>query len=238
MAQITCDKLNVSYGNQKALIDVSFQVQAGDYVCVVGSNGSGKSTLLKAMLGLLPIKAGSIIFDSSIKKGQVGYLPQHMNVQSDFPASVYEVVISGCLSLTKLRPFYTKKEKELVNQNLRKLEIEDLKHKSFKNLSGGQQQRVLLARALCSSEKILFMDEPINGLDPKVAKDFYELVNKLNKEEGLTVFMTSHDIREAMKYANKVIHLDHSLLFYGDINEYLVSEVSERLIGGHHHGRD
>jgi zinc transport system ATP-binding protein len=237
MAQLTCKNLSISYGNNLALKDVSFEINSGDYVCIVGSNGSGKSTLLKGILGLIPRKAGEIFFDKTVKAGQIGYLAQQTNIQRDFPASVYEVVISGCLTKRGIKPFYSRKEKDTALNNLKRLEIEQLMHKSYKNLSGGQQQRVLLARALCSTEKILFMDEPINGLDPKVAQDFYALVKGLNEEDGLTVVMTSHDIGEAMKYANKMLHLDTSVVFYGKIEDYLSSDISKRLFGGHSHGK-
>lgn len=235
MPQLQCHHVNMQYGNNLALQDISFQVQAGDYICIVGENGSGKSTLLKGILGLSPLKAGTITFGDGVGIREIGFLPQQTAVQQDFPASVYEVVLSGCLSKRGQRPFYSIREKQLALQNMRRLRIETMRRRSYRNLSGGQQQRVLLARALCATEKILFLDEPITGLDPGMTADFYGLLQELN-QEGLTIVMTSHDIHSAIHHAGKILHLATSVLFFGKVEDYVKSEISKRFLGGDHSG--
>ena len=194
-----------------------------DYKTIVftGENGVGKSTLLKTMLGLIkPIK-GKIVFATEVKKTEIGYLPQQTIVQRDFPASVWEVVISGCLARNGFKPFYSKKDKELAKENIKKMELNGFEKKCYRELSGGQQQRVLLARALCSSDKILVLDEPVTGLDPKVTTQLYETIHSLN-QEGITIIMISHDL-QALEHANKVLHLGPQA-FFGDKKDYLESE--------------
>ena len=211
---ISVEKLNVKYGNNIALKDITFSIKEGDYLCIVGCNGSGKSTLIKTILGLIKKTSGTISL--TIDKNKIGYLPQTTKTQSTFPASVYEVVLSGC----NKKLFYSNEDKKLVERNLKKLKIYNLKDRSYKNLSGGQRQRVLLARALCSTSKVIFMDEPTAGLDPKTIGEFYELINVLNKEDKLTVITTSHDIDEITKYANKVLELEQVVTFFGSTKEY------------------
>ena len=202
--------------------------EKGDYLTILGENGAGKSTLLKTMLGLIKPLSGRIVFDAEVKKTDIGYLPQQTVVQRDFPASVWEIVISGCLSKNGLRPFYSKEDKALAEANIKRLGLEQLKKRCYRELSGGQQQRVLLARALCASDKILVLDEPVTGLDPKVTVQLYELIDSLNKE-GITIIMISHDL-QALKHANKVLHLGHQT-FFGDKEEYLVSQEYKTFLG-------
>lgn len=211
--------------------DVSFCVKEGDYLSIVGENGSGKSTLMKGLLGLKSPSSGEISFNE-IKQTQIGYLPQQNPVKFDFPASVYEVILSGCLSSRGIRPFYGRKDKLKVTENMEKLGISSLSKASYRNLSGGQQQRVLLARALCATEKLLLLDEPVSGLDPLVTSELYQLIYKLNKDYGVTIIMISHDILSSVKYSNVILHMNTSSLFFGPVTEYKETAVYKRMIGG------
>lgn len=227
MPLLSFENLSIGYDNTSVLNDLSFEIEKGDYIAIIGENGAGKSTLLKTMLGLIaPIK-GRIVFDKEVKKTEIGYLPQQTLAQRDFPASVWEVVISGCLARNGLRPFYSKEDKKLAQNNIEKMGLKELKNRCYRELSGGQQQRVLLARALCSSNKLLVLDEPVTGLDPKVTNQLYEIVSSLNKE-GITIIMISHDL-SVLKYANKVLHVGHDT-FFGDKESYFKSENYKRLL--------
>ena len=227
MPLLSFENLSIGYDNTSVLNDLSFEIEKGDYIAIIGENGAGKSTLLKTMLGLIaPIK-GRIVFDKEVKKTEIGYLPQQTLAQRDFPASVWEVVISGCLARNGLRPFYSKEDKKLAQNNIEKMGLTELKNRCYRELSGGQQQRVLLARALCSSNKLLVLDEPVTGLDPKVTNQLYEIVSSLNKE-GITIIMISHDL-SVLKYANKVLHVGHDT-FFGDKESYFKSENYKRLL--------
>lgn len=232
MALIYCEDLTMSYENSIVLKDINFEINEGDYICIVGENGSGKSTLIKGLLGIKAPKSGRIRFGDGVKQNQIGYVPQQTSIQKDFPASVFEVVLSGCLNKRGFKPFFSKKEKKIALDSMRKLGIEDLMKKSYADLSGGQQQRVLLSRALCATEKLLLLDEPVTGLDPVVTAEFYELIKKLNKENKITIIMVSHDITSATENANKILHIDGKVLFYGSTEEYRNSDVSNRFIGG------
>ena len=234
--QLSCQNVCMNYGNNLALNNVSFDVCRGDYICIVGENGSGKSTLLKGILGLISIKSGKVIFEDELKREKIGYLPQQTLASRDFPASVFEVVLSGCLGRRGGLPFYSKKEKDVALKNIRRLDVYDIKNKCYRDLSGGQQQRVLLARALCATQDILFLDEPITGLDPAMTSGFYQMIKMLNLEDGLTIIMASHDIHTAMHQADKILHLDSSVLFFGTAKDYANSDVSKKFLGGDHSG--
>lgn len=224
MAYIEVKDVTTGYDNDVITKHVNFTVDKGDYLCIVGENGAGKSTLMKTLVGLTsPIK-GEIVFGDEIGKKEIGYLPQQTFVQKDFPASVWEIVLSGNLSKTGFRPFYNKEEKALAEANLKKLDAWELRKKTFRNLSGGQQQRVLLARALCATSKLILLDEPVSGLDAKVTEELYSIVQKLN-EEGITIIMISHDISTAVKYSSHILHLGHKQLFFGKTEDYLNSEA-------------
>ncbi len=212
MSQIYCSNLTVGYDNKIILENINLNIQSGDYVCIVGENGSGKSTLVKTILGLLPAISGNVSFDDGVKNTEIGYLPQQTIVQKDFPASVWEIVLSGCLSRTGLRPWYSRAEKNLAKENLEKLNIFPLKNYCYRELSGGQQQRVLLARALCSTQKVLILDEPVSGLDPKAANELYQIIKNLNKE-GVTIVMISHDVSVANEYAKSILHIGKNIFF-------------------------
>ena len=221
MALLSFENITIGYDNNPIVENLSFAVEKGDYLVILGENGAGKSTLLKTMLGLIKPLSGKIVFDPEVKKTEIGYLPQQTVVQKDFPASVWEIVLSGRLARNGLRPFYSKQDKELAMANIKKLGLEDLKKRCYRELSGGQQQRVLLARALCSSDKILVLDEPVTGLDPKVTAQLYDIVDSLN-QEGMTIVMISHDLR-TLEHANKVLHIGHET-FFGHKEDYLSSK--------------
>jgi len=208
MTQLKVDKLTLGYNGHAIVKDLSFTVNKGDYFCILGENGAGKTTLLKAILDL-----ANVIIDGDIDLGDemdyndIGYLPQHRDVQKDFPASVYEIVLSGFLNRCGLRPFYNKAEKTLAKENMKKVGIENLAKQCYRELSGGQQQRALLARALCASNKMILLDEPVAGLDPDATKEMYDLIAKLNSEDGITVIMISHDVDAATKNCSHVLKL-------------------------------
>jgi len=229
---ITCNHVDFGYENQDAVIDLTMEVQEGDYLCVVGVNGSGKSTLVNGILGLLKPTAGTLVVDEELKKTGIGYLPQQTAAQKDFPATVYEVVLSGTLNRRGNRPFYSNAEKETAKSAMQRLGIESLKKRCYRELSGGQQQRVLIARALCATKKLLILDEPITGLDPWAIQDFYGLVRRLNQEEGVTIFMVSHDVANIIAQANKILHLQQKVLFFGSSEEYRKTKAGREFLGG------
>lgn len=222
MAQLTCQNLRVGYDGRAVLQGLNFEVSPGDYLCIVGENGSGKSTLMKTILGLQAPIGGTILTGDGLRKNEIGYLPQQTQVQKDFPASVREIVLSGCQGRCGRRPFYSKDEKQLAAEAMDKMQITQLAGRCYRELSGGQQQRVLLARALCATRKMLLLDEPVSGLDPKVMAEMYERIEKLNREEGITVIMISHDISAALRYASHILHIG-SALFFGTKADYLRS---------------
>ena len=222
MTQLTCQNLSIGYDGRPVLQGLNFEVSAGDYLCIVGENGSGKSTLMKTILGLQTPISGTILTGDGLRKNEIGYLPQQTQVQNDFPASVKEIVLSGCQGRCGRRPFYSKKEKRLAADAMDKMRISQLAGRCYRELSGGQQQRVLLARALCATRKMLLLDEPVSGLDPKVTVEMYELIESLNQEDGITVIMISHDLSAALRYASHILHIDDSV-FFGTKADYLRS---------------
>lgn len=222
MAQLTCQNLTVGYDGRTVLQGLNFEVNPGDYLCIVGENGSGKSTLMKTILGLQAPISGTILTGDGLRKNEIGYLPQQTQAQKDFPASVREIVLSGCQGRCGSRPFYSKEEKRLAEENIGKMGIGSLTKRCYRELSGGQQQRVLLARALCATRKMLLLDEPVSGLDPRVTAEMYGLIETLNREEGITVMMISHDISAALKYASHILHIGDSV-FFGTKADYLQS---------------
>lgn len=218
MALIKCKDLVLGYETGAVAKNVNFQVDPGDYLCVVGENGSGKSTLMKTLLGLTAPLGGTIEYGDGLARNEIGYLPQQTEVQRDFPAAVKEIVISGFSGSMGLRPFYSRKEKEAAAKNMEKMGILEFADRSYRELSGGQQQRVLLARALCATRKLLLLDEPVSGLDVKVTAEMYELIKSLN-DEGITIIMISHDIEVATGYASHVLHMGDNI-FFGTAEEY------------------
>ena len=222
MSLLTVKELTIGYESSALVKDLNFKVNAGDYLCIVGENGAGKSTLMKTILGLLKPISGEIITGDGLKRNEIGYLPQQTEVQRDFPASVTEVVMSGFSGKMGFRPFYRRKDKETARKNMERMGIYNIRKRCYRELSGGQQQRVLLARALCSTSRLLLLDEPVAGLDPKVTEDMYNLIAELNKE-GTAIIMISHDINAALCYAKHVLHVGNRI-FYGTKEEYLKKE--------------
>ena len=226
---IFCRDVSLGYEGQTVLSHLDLTVRCGDYLCVVGDNGSGKSTLMRGLLGLLPPQSGEIWRAPELQKGAVGYLPQQTKAQRDFPATVMEVVLSGCLNRKGMRFFYTSAQKSEALMNLGKLGILELKDKSYRDLSGGQQQRVLLARALCAASRLLILDEPITGLDPAAAQDLYKTLAYLNEKEGMAVVMVTHDLRSALRSAKTVLHIGRrGDVFFGTVADYLASPQGRR----------
>lgn len=219
MSQITVENLSLGYDGIPVVEKLSFTVHKGDYLCIVGENGSGKSTLIKTLLHLKTPLSGQIKEGAGFSHKHIGYLPQQTSVQRDFPASVYEIVLSGCVAHMGIRPFYNKKEKELARNNIKRLGIDHLSDHCYRELSGGQQQRVLLARALCAMGDMLLLDEPVAGLDPKVTSELYEIISELNKKDNITIIMVSHDVN-AIQFASHVLLVDASHNFFGTVEEY------------------
>ncbi len=233
MSQIEVKDVALGYDGKNIVKNLNFKVEKGDYLCIVGENGSGKSTLIKALTGLKKPNDGFIITGDGFSLNEIGYLPQQTTVQKDFPASVREIVLSGCVARCGITPFYTKKEKALAEENMKKLDILNLANRCYRDLSGGQQQRVLLARALCATKKMLLLDEPVAGLDPLVTAEMYDLIDSLNKEDKITVIMVSHDIASAVKYASKILHLGRQPLFFGTAEDYKKSHIGRFfMVGG------
>jgi zinc transport system ATP-binding protein len=226
MNQVNCQNLSFGYDGHIVIFGLNFSVQAGDFLLIAGENGSGKSTLIKGLLRLIPPMEGSITFSSEFAPYQTGYLSQQAAAKQDFPAGVFEIVLSGNAGKHGVFPFYRQHDRRKAEENLRLLDIEDLKDRCFRELSGGQQRRVLLARSLCAADKLLVLDEPFAGLDPLISVELYRLLAQINRERGMTIIMASHDI-EAASYAAKVLHLQGQQLFFGSMEEYLSSETGK-----------
>lgn len=225
MALLTCKQLTLGYEHTAVVKGLNFQVNTGDYLCIVGENGSGKSTLMKTILRLQAPLSGEITIGDGLMPNEIGYLPQQTVIQKDFPASVYEIVLSGCLNHRGLHPFYSKSDKQRARENMEKMGIAHLASRCYRELSGGQQQRVLLARALCATGQMLLLDEPVAGLDPRVTSELYDLIRRLNREDGITVIMISHDMAAAVRDATHILHIGHTPLFFGTTADYIASGV-------------
>ena len=249
MAYITCEDLTLRYESLIVQEHLSFQVEKGDYLCIVGENGSGKSTLMKCLLGLKQADGGSLRFGDGLKRNEIGYLPQQSMIQRSFPASVREVVLSGCLNGRAIHPFYTKAEKALAASQMECLNITQLADRCYRELSGGQQQRVLLARALCATKKLLLLDEPLTGLDPLVATELYAILQHIHNDHGITIIMVTHDVECAVRHAKTILHIGKNENFFGSCAEYAESEVGRRFLGenaapehcancSHHHAHE
>ena len=234
---IQCQHVDFGYDNQDAVTDVNMEVDPGDYLCIVGENGSGKSTLMKGLLGLIRPTGGTLVTADELKRTGIGYLPQQTAAQKDFPATVSEVVLSGCLNRRGMLPFYSKKEKEIADRNMEKLGITPIRKQCYRELSGGQQQRVLIARALCATSSLLILDEPITGLDPTAIQEFYTMIRRLNREDKAAILMVSHDLRNAVEEANKILHLQKRVLFYGPAHDYMNSQAAGHFFHEKEQGR-
>jgi zinc transport system ATP-binding protein len=230
MPLVTCRAVAFAYEGRIVVSGINLTVEPGDYLCIVGENGSGKTTLVKGMLGLLEPAGGEIIFGDGMRQTDIGYLPQKNAVQRDFPASVREVVASGFAARSL---WADRTQRRIVEENMALLHVDALRRQSFMELSGGQQQRVLLARALCATQKLLLLDEPVAGLDPLAARELYDTVEELRRQRGVAVIMISHDIGAAVRYATHVLHLRHEPLFYGTTEDYAQSALCRTFLGGH-----
>lgn len=230
MSLIKCENVTLSYEKNIVMQDLSFSLEKGEYLCIVGENGSGKSTLVKALLGLIPVTEGKIEFSDGLVRKKIAYLPQQNSGMKNFPASVREVVMSGFLSEKKFFSFYTSEERRKAEDIMKKLGIYSEASRSFCELSGGQQQRVLLARALTKDMSLLLIDEPTAGLDPIVTSEFYEIIKSINSE-GVAVIMITHDIPAAIRYASCILHLHNRPLFFGSTSDYLKTETGRRYSG-------
>ncbi len=226
MSLITCDNVSLGYQGKIVLENVNFTLQGGEYLCILGENGGGKSTLIKGLLKLKKPVKGCITTGDGLKATEIGYLPQSSLAQRDFPASVYEVVLSGRLNSLGAKPFYTKADKKAAMDNMELMGIAHMRKESYQELSGGQQQRVLLARAISATKKVILLDEPVAGLDPVVTQELYELIENINKKLGITVIMVSHDI-SVIKYASHILHLAHRQLYYGKAADYIESSYGK-----------
>lgn len=233
MSLFTCRQVSMAYEGRNVLSGIDFSVNTGDYLGIIGENGAGKSTLIKGLLGMKKISGGEMITAAGLSARDIGYLPQQTPVQKDFPACVWEVVLSGRLNRCGMYPFYRKRDKEDALEKMDLLGITHLKNRCYRDLSGGQQQRVLLARALCAAGKLLFLDEPVTGLDPAVTRDLYQIFRDCIEKYGLTIVMVSHDVKGTLREANRILHLaGGSQLFYGTKEDYLESPLRQRFTGG------
>ncbi len=231
MAQLICRGLSLGYDGQEIVSGLNFQVSSGDYLCIVGENGSGKSTLMRTLLGLQAPLSGTVETGDGLRQKEIGYLPQQTVVQRDFPASVWEIVLSGCLNRCGSRPFYNAEEKQRARSCIEKLGLTKLAKRCYRELSGGQQQRVLLARALCATGKMLLLDEPVSGLDPKVTQEMYRIIDDLNKKDGISIIMISHDLEAALSYADHILHIGKTV-FFGTREDYLKSDAAAGFVTG------
>lgn len=228
MTVIECKNLSLGYDGKNVLSDINFKLSEGDYLCIVGENGSGKTTLMKGLLGFIKPYSGEI----KINEPQVGYLPQQTDIQRDFPVTVREVILSGCLGAHPYNPFYTKKDKEKVSATANKLELSGLLDKCFQELSGGQRQRVLIARALCAAGNLLILDEPAAGLDTAITNEIYLLIESLNKNDKMTVVMVSHDINTSVRYASHILHIGSDSADFYTTDGYKKSHGTPEISGG------
>ncbi len=229
---INCKNASFGYDSKTVAENINFEIYEGDYVFIVGENGSGKSTLIKGILSLIKPYSGEIEFENGLTKKDIGYFPQHTEMKNDFPASVEEIVLSGCMGNSSGKLFYNKADKALAEEKMKLLDVFDIRKKAFSQLSGGQRQRALLSRALCAAKSMLILDEPASNLDPLVTREFYHVIDKINKEMNITVLMVSHDMNSTVKYARKVLHLGDNENFFGDLDSYLSTGPGRIFLGG------
>lgn len=232
MNLLQCEHVSFSYEGKPAVTDVSFDVQEGDYLAIVGENGAGKSTLIRGLLRMKKPSAGNVLYGDGLQQNEIGYLPQQTQVQRDFPASVMEVVLSGCLNRLGRHVFFTRGQKAEAEKNIEMLGINSLKDRCYRELSGGQQQRVLLARALCATRKLLLLDEPVTGLDPLVAANMYQMIRDLRKKQGITIIMVSHDVGGAVREASHILHIANRQKFFGTSSDYRKDPIGMGFLKG------
>lgn len=232
MSLLTCENATFAYEGRTVLRNISFDVEKGDYLAVVGENGAGKTTLIKGLLGLKEPVSGNLSYGWGLESDQIGYLPQQTEIQRDFPASVREVVLSGCLNRLGGKAFYTRELKKLADDRLELLEIASLGNRCYRELSGGQQQRVLLARALCATRTLLILDEPVTGLDPVIARGLYDILREIRRKEEITVIMVSHDVRGAVEEADHILHIAGEVKFFGTTEDYMEDPAGAAFLKG------
>lgn len=232
MSLLTCENATFAYEGRAVLRNISFNVEKGDYLAVVGENGAGKTTLIKGLLGLKEPVSGNLSYGWGLESDQIGYLPQQTEIQRDFPASVREVVLSGCLNRLGGKAFYTRELKKLADDRLELLEIASLGNRCYRELSGGQQQRVLLARALCATRTLLILDEPVTGLDPVIARGLYDILREIRRKKEITVIMVSHDVRGAVEEADHILHIAGEVKFFGTTEDYMEDPAGAAFLKG------
>lgn len=232
MSLLTCENATFAYEGRTVLRNISFDVEKGDYLAVVGENGAGKTTLIKGLLGLKEPVSGNLSYGWGLESDQIGYLPQQTEIQRDFPASVREVVLSGCLNRLGGKAFYTRELKKLADDRLELLEIASLGNRCYRELSGGQQQRVLLARALCATRTLLILDEPVTGLDPVIARGLYDILREIRRKQEITVIMVSHDVRGAVEEADHILHIAGEVKFFGTTEDYMEDPAGAAFLKG------
>lgn len=227
MALLDVKNVTIRYGKSVVVDDVSFSVSEGDFLGIAGPNGAGKTSLIKAILGLVPMSSGDIsVFGMPSGSrgaccGGIGYLPQKTFTANPlFPATVEEVVILGLLSWKRFPKRIGADDRRRVRALLDELGIGDLREKSFADLSGGEHQRVVLARALIGEPRLLVFDEPSTALDPRSRDDFFRLLERLNRERGITILFITHDTVYIEKYANTILYLDRNVIYSGTTAEF------------------
>lgn len=231
MSLICCKNVSFAYEGNTVIENINFEVNRGNYVCILGENGAGKSTMVKGLLQLKKPSQGTIQLGDGLKENQIGYLPQQTAIQRDFPASVFEVVLSGRQNHLGKKLFYSREDKETARVQMERLGLQDMQKRCYRELSGGQQQRVLLARALCASSELLVLDEPVTGLDPLMANEFYQLISELNKNEKHTIIMVTHDIKGSVEYASHVLHIGLGFTYYGTKEDYVQTDFGKQFLG-------
>lgn len=232
MMAVIVKNISISYEGKRAVSDVSFTLEHGGYLAIVGENGSGKSTLIKGIVGINQLESGSVSFGGG--KIQIGYLPQLTRLRQDFPASVGEVVLSGRTAGLGVLPFFTSLDKKIAARYMEELGVAGFAKRPYSDLSGGEQRRVLLARAFCSAGGLLVLDEPTAGLDPVIAAEFYSLLRTFHEETGAAIIMVSHDVGVAVENAGKVLHLERGVKFFGSSSEYCDCDLGRTFLGCFH----
>jgi len=235
------NEVSFRYGTDQILDSVSLQIQRGDFMAVLGPNGSGKSTLIKTMLGLTKPDSGSIRvmgrdLDEFDAWDRVGYVPQKVtDLDPLFPASVREVVAMGLLPHKRWPRFLSRGDESIIDEALELMEMHQYKDRRVLALSGGQQQRVFIARALASQPEILVLDEPTTGVDGATQERFYDMLELINREKGVTMVLVTHDIGVVTKHVNKVACLNQKLVFHGSHEDFCESEQAITLFGPESH---